>query len=155
MSIDKFLNGMLVVILAAMSLIVAGNVFFRFILNSSLSWADELAQILLVWLTFIGAALAVKERTHYVLNYLTDKLKGNAQRAVWILQQALTLLSIIILLYFSAIVTWEIRFWVMPATEISRAFVYAACPLGCLLMLYYSVRNLLSDFKKRNTEHYN
>jgi len=146
---------MLVVILAAMSLIVAGNVFFRFILNSSLSWADELAQILLVWLTFIGAALAVKERTHYVLNYLTDKLKGNAQRAVWILQQALTLLSIIILLYFSAIVTWEIRFWVMPATEISRAFVYAACPLGCLLMLYYSVRNLLSDFKKRNTEHYN
>ncbi len=146
---------MLVIILAAMSLIVAGNVFFRFILNSSLSWADELAQILLVWLTFIGAALAVKERSHYVLNFLTEKLKGNAQRAVWVLQQALTLLSIIILLYFSAIVTWEIRFWVMPATEISRAFVYAACPLGCLLMLYYSVRNLLSDYKKGNTEDYN
>src|SRR5680860_622406 len=141
MSIDKFLNGMLVVILAAMSLIVAGNVFFRFILNSSLSWADELAQILLVWLTFIGAALAVKERTHYVLNYLTDKLKGNAQRAVWILQQALTLLSIIILLYFSAIVTWEIRFWVMPATEISRAFVYAACP--CLLYTSDAADDLL------------
>lgn len=143
--IDKFINGFLVLILGSMVLVVAGNVFCRFVLNFSLYWADELAQILLVWLTFMGAALALKDKAHYVLNFLTERLKGRAQRMFWIFQQVLILISIFILFYFSAIVVWKIRFWVMPATEISRAFVYISCPLGCLLMLYYAIKIILHD----------
>lgn len=146
--LDKLINGLLVIILAAMSLVVAANVFCRFALDFSLYWADELAQILLVWLTFIGAALAVKEKSHYALNFLTEKLKGNTQRTFLILQQVLSIFSIIILLYFSAIVAWQIRSWVMPATEISRSFVYSASPIGCLLMMYYAIRNTLHDHIK-------
>lgn len=147
--LDKLVNGLLVIILAAMSLVVAANVFCRFILNFSLYWADELAMILMVWLTFIGAALAIKEKSHYVLNFLTERLKGNTQRIFFILQQILVVISIIILLYFSAIVAWQIRSWVMPATEISRTFVYSASPIGCLLMLYYAIRNALHDHRKK------
>ena len=145
---DRLINGFLALILALMSLVVAGNVFCRFVLHSSLYWADELAQILLVWLTFIGAALAVKDKSHYVLNFLTEKLHGNQKKTFWIAQQVLILVSIMILLYFSAIVTWMIRSWVMPASEFSRAYVYAACPVGCLLMLYYFLRNILIEFQK-------
>tara|TARA_R110002167_G_scaffold158880_10_gene354259 strand:- start:664 stop:1146 length:483 start_codon:yes stop_codon:yes gene_type:complete len=145
--IDKLLNTLLVIVLGSMVLIVAGNVFFRFVLNSSLYWVDELAQILLVWMTFLGAALAVKEKTHYVLNFLIDKLKGNVRKICWVVQQIMILLAIAILLYYSAIVSYRIRLWVMPATEISRIFVYAACPIGCVLMLYYSIVNLKESYK--------
>ena len=146
--VDKLLNAMLTLILGSMALIVAGNVFFRFVLNASLYWVDELAQILLVWLTFLGAALAVKEKTHYVLDFLINRLKGNLRKLCWVIQQFLLLLAIIILLYYSAIVTFQIRLWVMPATEISRFFVYAACPIGCILMLYYSIVNLKDSYKR-------
>lgn len=77
---DRFITGFLAVILALMSLVVAGNVFCRFVLNSSLYWADEFAQILLVWLTFIGAALAVKDKSHYVLNFLTENFTANKRK---------------------------------------------------------------------------
>lgn len=146
--LSKLMNIMLTIILGAMSLVVAGNVFFRFILNSSLSWADEVAQMLLVWLTFIGAALAIKEKSHYVLNFLSEKLKGKSKRVFWMIQQLLTLFAIGVLLFFSAIVTWKIRLWVMPATEISRVFVYIACPIGCLLMFYFALKNMLNDYKE-------
>ncbi len=127
-------------IMTGMSLVVAANVFCRFLLNFSLYWADETAQILLVWLTFLGAALAVREKSHYVLNFLPEKLSGKTLRVFTLIQQVLSMATIIILLYYSTIVTWQIQDWVMPATEVSRTLVYVACPIGCLLMLYYAVR---------------
>ncbi|WP_405380357.1 TRAP transporter small permease [Maribacter sp. LLG6340-A2] len=150
--VDRILNVLLVLVLGAMAVIVAGNVFFRFILNASLYWADELAQILLVWLTFLGAALAVKEKSHYMLNFLIEKLNGNTKKFCWFFQQVMILTAIAILLYYSTIVSFKIRLWVMPATEISRFFVYAACPIGCLMMLYYSILNIISSYKKSEFE---
>lgn len=150
--LDRLTQNLVIVILAAMVIIVAGNVFCRFVLQFSLYWADELAQILLVWLTFIGAALSVKDKSHYVLNFLTVKIKGDAQKYFKLLQQLISILSILILLYFSVIVTWNVRFWTMPATEISRAFVYMICPIGCLMMLYYAVQITLKEFKEEGSE---
>ncbi len=148
MLIDKLLDWLLIMILAAMSLIVAANVFCRFLLNFSLYWGDELAQILLIWLTFLGAAVAVREKAHYVLNYLTGKLQGSFLKFFLIFRSVLSLMTILILLYFSAWVTWQIASWEMPATEVSRALVYGACPLGSLFMLYYALKNLWEDTKK-------
>ena len=144
---DKLLRTLLVIIMTAMSLVVAANVFCRFVLNFSLTWADETAQMLLVWLTFLGAALAVRENSHYALNFLTEKLSGRVKTFFLMMQLLLSLLAIAVLLYFSVIVAWQIRPWMMPATEISRAWVYGACPIGCLLMIYYAVRNTYSKTK--------
>jgi len=150
--IDKIVDGFLALTLGLMAMIVAVNVFFRFALNASLSWADEVAQILLVWLTFIGAAMAIREKAHYVLNFLTEKIRGKAKGPFIVLQQILIFFAIAILLYYGSIVAWKIRFWVMPATEISRLFVYAVCPIGCVLMLYYAIWGIWSEYGKRDEE---
>ncbi|MCE7055234.1 TRAP transporter small permease [Algoriphagus sp. AGSA1] len=150
--LDRLVRKLVILILAAMVVIVAANVFCRFALQFSLYWADELAQILLVWLTFIGAALAVKDKSHYVLNFLTDRISGAAQRYFKLMQQLISILSILILLYFSTIVTWNVRYWTMPATEISRAFVYVICPVGCLLMLFYAVRLTMKEFNEDRSQ---
>lgn len=146
--LDRLIRNLVIVILATMVIIVAGNVFCRFVLNFSLYWADELAQILLVWLTFIGAALAVQDKSHYALNFLTERMKGSSQKLFKQLQQVISILSILTLFYFSTIVTWNVRYWTMPATEISRAFVYIICPIGCLMMLYYAVKIMVCEFRE-------
>lgn len=53
--LDVTLDALLFAALAAMAGIVFVNVFCRFVLKFSLSWADEMAQVLMVWLTFLGA----------------------------------------------------------------------------------------------------
>jgi TRAP-type C4-dicarboxylate transport system permease small subunit len=126
-------------LLLAMTVVVATNVCYRFVLNDPLSWGDEVAQILLVWLTFLGAALAVRDDEHYYLNYLSRKASGPALRRLQLFRDLATLLAIGVLLYYSAIVSWQIRQWIMPATEISRALVYGACPVGCAFMLFYGL----------------
>ncbi len=47
-----------VLLLVLMVLLVSLGVFFRYVLNASLSWYDEFASFLLVWLTFYGAVVA-------------------------------------------------------------------------------------------------
>lgn len=136
--VDYLLETLLWIILGTMSLVVAANVFCRFVLNESLYWGDEVAQILLVWLTFLGAAVAVRENQHYYLHYLSRIVTGGWLWALNLFRDLLTLAATAVLLYYSAIVSVRVSDWIMPATEISRALVYGACPIGCVFMLYYS-----------------
>ncbi len=146
--VNKLLDGLIMVILGMMSVLVALNVFFRFVLNFSLYWGDELAQILLVWLTFLGAAVATREKSHYVFTYFLDKMAGKWHKIFTLVRDCLNILIISILLYYSSKVSFNIQSWIMPALEFSRSFVYGAAPVGCIFMLIYSFKNLVIDLKE-------
>lgn len=140
--LDRLLDLLLLLVLAAMGAIVAVNVFCRFVLDFSLYWGDEAAQALLVWLTFLGAAVAVRDRAHYSFDYLVRASSGARRLVLGVVSRSVTIAALAGLLYWSAEVAWGIRPWIMPAMEISRVWVYAAGPVGCVFMLLYAVRDL-------------
>lgn len=141
--LDRLLDLSLSAVLAAMAAIVSANVFCRFVLNFSLYWGDEAAQALLVWLTFLGAAVAVRDHSHYSFDYLARSSTGTRALVVGVLSRTITILALLGLLYWSLQVAWGIRPWIMPAMEVSRVWVYAAGPVGCAFMLLYAVRDLV------------
>jgi TRAP-type C4-dicarboxylate transport system permease small subunit len=143
--LDRVLDLLLFAVLASMAGIVFVNVFCRFVLQFSLSWADELAQVLMVWLTFLGAGVAMRDRLHYAFDYLVRSLPWRWQRRVVILGYLLSIAMTLALIYWSAKVSLLITDWVMPATGMPRSWVYAACPVGCTFLLIYQIRNLLAD----------
>jgi TRAP-type C4-dicarboxylate transport system permease small subunit len=145
--IDKILDVTLTIILGLMAVIVAINVFSRFVLNSSIYWGDELALVLFVWLTFLGAAVGIRERAHYVFGYFATQLQGKPLYYYTLVGDSLTVISITVLLYYSTQVTLQINLWIMPAMEISRALVYGAAPVGCVFMLYYMGLRIFSQSK--------
>lgn len=150
--IGKTLDIALIVILAAMSVLVAVNVFFRFILNSSIYWGDEVALVLMVWLTFLGAAVAIRDKSHYVFTYLINKLQGLPLKIFVYTRDFINLAVIVILGFYSGQAAIEIHSWILPATEISRAYVYAAAPIGSVFMLHYSAEQLFNDIKRFNSK---
>lgn len=145
--LDRFINFSLFVVLAVMVTTMVCNVFCRFALKFSIYWADELAQSLLVWLTFLGAAVAIRESSHYSFDTIQNSLKGAALKIYKISSNVIVIAMLIAMLYWSSIVTVGIRTWIMPAMEISRALIYVACPVGCIFMLIYSFQNLIKTIK--------
>ncbi len=141
--IDKTLDVLLFLILATMAFTMAANVFCRSILKFSLYWGDELTQVLMVWLTFLGAAVAMREHAHYRFDYLSQRLRGRAKRIYQFTTKIIVLVAIVLLLYWSTLTVVGIRSWIMPAMEYSRAWVYGACPVGCVFMLIYGVRDFV------------
>lgn len=150
--LDRVLDVALVTVLGLMVGIVALNVFCRFVLNFSLYWGDEAAQALLVWLTFLGAAVGVRDRAHPSFDYLARVSPPRLQVAVGVTSRMIMIGAIVGLLYWTAIVAWRIQPWIMPALQISRMWVYLAAPVGCALMLAYAVRDLRRIVREKRVE---
>ena len=88
----------LILLLAAMSVIVFTNVVMRYTTHESLEWAEEVSRHMMIWLTFLGAGLVLRYGGHIAVENLQDALPrrgGVVMRAVvavlqgeWTPQQA-------------------------------------------------------------------
>ena len=67
-------NTLIVVFLAIMLVLVFGNVILRYVFNSGITVSEELSRILFVWLTFLGAVVAMKDHAHLGIDSLTKRL---------------------------------------------------------------------------------
>jgi TRAP-type transport system small permease protein len=70
----KLLELLLVVLLAAMVVMVFGNVVLRYVFNSGITVSEELSRWAFVWMTFLGAIVAVKENGHLGTDMLIGRL---------------------------------------------------------------------------------
>ena len=69
-SIVKIIEENLVIILLAIMVSnVAIGVFYRYVLNNSLSWTEELARYLMVWFAYIGMAMAFRDESHVNVSF--------------------------------------------------------------------------------------
>lgn len=73
------------VLLLAVTAIILLQVFCRYVLGAPLIWPEELATILSIWLTFIGAGYVYKKNRHLMMSYLVEKLPLRLQGGIEVL----------------------------------------------------------------------
>ena len=78
--IDNFEEYFCVWSLAIMTVLVFIQVIMRYVFQNSLSWSEELARYIFLWLSWIGASYAVKERSHFRVEMFADLFKGKARK---------------------------------------------------------------------------
>lgn len=61
------------------------QVFFRFVLNNSLSWTEELARYCFIWMHIIGASLLIESGEHATVTVILDLLHGVARKVLDVL----------------------------------------------------------------------
>lgn len=122
------------------SVIVFVNVVLRYGFRSGVPWSDELVRYLMIWVTFVGAAICVREGLHVGIEILINRLEGVAKKV------ALTIVAAIGLAFsysFARLGLEAVRFLKMtgqvsPAMELPMWIVYIILPLGgCLMALRY------------------
>lgn len=83
MAINK-LNRMVILIIVPlftiMSIVTLIQVLFRYVFKLPLSWTEELARFLFVWVVFLGSAVSVKELGHVGVEYFVSRLSFNKRR---------------------------------------------------------------------------
>jgi TRAP-type C4-dicarboxylate transport system permease small subunit len=120
----RMLGLLMVLCLAGMVVLVFGNVVLRYGLNSGITSSEEVSRWLFVWLVFLGAIVALRERQHLGVEILVRRLPVAGQKLCLIVSQLLMLGTL--WLFFSG--SWEqtkINLHVeAPATGWSMAIVY-------------------------------
>lgn len=144
-NIEKYF---LVTLLPIMVAIVFVQVIFR-LLGKSLPWSEEASRYIMVWATFIGASLGVKEGAHIGVEALTGTFSKKTARIISIL---ITLISIffsivVILNNFILMQTQVEMVQVSPAMQIPMWIPYLGLSVGFILMVFRLIELLLKLIK--------
>ncbi len=112
--------------LAIMVVLVFGNVVLRYGFNSGITVSEEVSRWLFIWLTFLGAVVAIKERAHLGSDMFVSRLPVWGKKICLVLGHVLMLY--LTWLFFSgsldqARINWDVK---APATGISVAVFYSA-----------------------------
>jgi TRAP-type C4-dicarboxylate transport system permease small subunit len=127
-----------------MAMIVAAQVFFRYILNHSLFWSEELARYLMVWLTFLGAGVAYYRRVHPGIDILTRHLSRGHQRRLEMLIHAICLGFFSILVVYGIRFAWFVRLQISPALSIPKWIVFAVIPVSGVILVVHSLHLIMA-----------
>jgi len=77
------------------------QVIWRFVLQASLSWSEELLRYSFVWITFLAASVAVPADRHVNVGLLMSKLRGSTRKTVSLFNYAVCFIFSFVILFFS------------------------------------------------------
>ena len=126
--INKILRFIVIIMLSVMSVVVFAQVLFR-IVHLSIPWSEELSKYLLIWSTFLGAAICIRKGSLVGLEFLKNSMSEEKQK---ILQTILNLIVCAMLLFLINVGFW---FQITPVLKLSMGLMYAAIPIGSVFML--------------------
>ena len=133
--LDRIVNGVLALILGAMTVLVFASVVLRYVMNNPVTWSEELASLLFAWITFVGAFVGFRSRSHIAIDTLVVLLPSPVRRAIGRTVDVVVLCVLGLFVWQGVrlcVTTWGLEF---PAMEISRGYLYLSLPLGAALMV--------------------
>lgn len=134
-----------VLILGIIGLLLAA-VLSRYVFANSIVWIDEVVSISFIWVTMIGAALAMHRNEHLRLSLLVDKLSGRTQQFVHAFALTAVAAFLLALLPFAVEYAQEEWFIKSPALDLPNTYRVASIAFGLGLMLLivivYAVRTV-------------
>jgi len=121
-------------LLITVAAVVLLQVLMRYLFATPNPWSEELSRFAFIWVSLLGASLAVEHRAHFGFDQVTKKLAPPARRAVERTAWAVVL-AFSLLLIGTGIVLMELTLGERSAAlNLPIALVYAAAPVSGLLM---------------------
>ncbi|WP_342558454.1 TRAP transporter small permease [Metasolibacillus sp. FSL K6-0083] len=137
-----------VILMATMLCSIALGVAFRYIFDNPLTWSDELAIYMLIWLTFVGGSMSIKTMRASSLELVFDRLSIGWQRTFIIVGYATVIIFAGIVAYMA--IQWltnpSIKTQISPGLKISMFLPYLAVPFGLVCLLIHAFNHLIKGF---------
>jgi TRAP-type C4-dicarboxylate transport system permease small subunit len=117
---------LIALLLAVMVVLVFGNVVLRYAFNSGITISEEMSRWLFVWMTFLGAIVALKENGHLGTDMLVSRF-GRAGKRVCLAIAQVAMLYVTYLLFTGSLaqvrINWDVE---APVSTLSMAWFYSA-----------------------------
>lgn len=153
--IDKHIEEWLLVITyTAMLLIATAQIFFRYVINISISWSQDLLTYMLIWSVFVGISLAIRERKHIKVELAFIILPEKFQFHLKVLSNLIFMAFCSIFSYYSLIKIYKLMFinpQISESTGLSMWMIQIAVPFGFILSIYRLIFDTMLLFKERKS----
>ncbi|WP_377848889.1 TRAP transporter large permease subunit [Bosea sp. UC22_33] len=137
--LDRALGGLVETVAAVLVLveiiILGAGVTARYVFHAPLVWSDELASILFLWLSMLGAVVALRRGEHMRMTGLVSRVSPQTRALLEAVAITASIAFLLLIMPHAVEYAEEENFIVTPALEISNAWRAAAIPVGVGLML--------------------
>lgn len=151
--LDRALEVLLVVLMVALLADVLLQVFSRYVLNNALSFTDELAGFLLIWVGLLGATYVTGKQQHLAIDLFADKLHGDSRRILDVVSKLCVLIFAVSVLIVGGCWLVYTRFHLgqySASLEVPLGLVYLVLPLSGLLICLYAGADLYDLLTKED-----
>ena len=133
-------------LLITVSVVVLLQVLMRYLFAYPNPWSEEVSRFCFIWLSLLGASLAVEHRAHFRFDRVTRKLAPRARGAVQTGARAAVLIFSLLLIATGAALMDLTAGERSPALNLPIALVYAAAPVsGALMAIHMLARWVRED----------
>lgn len=130
------------VLMVVMTAVISWQIFGRYVLNDTPKWSEQLAGILIVYMTMIGGAIALRENRHIALTYFRDRWSPTARSRA-------RLVSYLLMAGFGALMMVSgvrmaqlVQAWTIPGLGISQGVNYWSFPVAGLLICVFALDHI-------------
>jgi len=149
--LDRSLEVLVMVVVAVLVLDVLWQVFTRFILNDPSTWTEELAVFMLIWVSLLGAAVALNRGAHLGIDYFVGKLPPRRRLYTEVLVfLCVSAFSFLVMgvgggsLVASTLALGQES----PALRVKVGYVYLAIPISGFFLTLYAVIGLVERLRE-------
>ena len=123
---------------------VSYQVFGRYVLNNTPTWAESLALLLVLYVTMLGCAVGVRDAGHIGMELLGPVLPTTWQRPMEILIHLITLLFGVLLAWNCALMFESVAGYKIPTLGLSESWRYVPMVIAGLLIVLFSIEHIVA-----------
>lgn len=122
--------------MALMFILVFINVVARYLFEKSWSSFEEITIFLMIWITWVGAGLALREGKLVAFDVLQDQISPTARKLLRIFIAIILAFTAIIFFWYGYKYCLRVAKFETNVLQISRAYPYASIPVGAAFFLF-------------------
>lgn len=140
----KFEEWFAVLLAVAMIVIIFAQVVSRTFLGAPLSWSEELGRYLFVWLSFMGASIALYYGSHLGIDTLVLVLPKKLQKILILITHFLVLILLYVMINEGGTLVAKTAMQKSAAMRIPMSYAYAALPVSAVLMAFHTIVKIIN-----------
>jgi TRAP-type transport system small permease protein len=130
----------LMAIVACVSL----QVFGRYVLNDTPTWAEALALVLVIWVTMLGAAVGVRDAGHIGMESLLVLVPGHVRAKLELVIHALVALFGAMMAYNAGLLAESVMGYKIPTLGISEGLNHVPVAIAGALIVLFSIEHIVA-----------
>jgi TRAP-type transport system small permease protein len=134
------------ILLILLVLVVFSQVLLRYLTYQPLAWTEELARYLFIWLSLLGAAVAVRRGQHFAVDTLQSRFRGRACARFVLVLTLLEAAFYLTLAGAGAMLIPYVHSQRSPSFDLPMSLPYLAVPCGALIMAVAACRRAIDRY---------
>jgi TRAP-type C4-dicarboxylate transport system permease small subunit len=139
----RLLRPFILILATAIFVIVTMAVFMRYVLGTSFSWTEEVPRYLLIWISFLGAAVGVQRGEHIAFDLLYKSLPPKPRLVLFWILNLLVLGFGWIMLRYGIVFVEEFGSDLMETIPYTNYWYYPAMPISGGLIMLFAAQSLV------------